>query len=288
MQQILELANIRIIIWLNHWLALHPKLYKVALFVTDEFADIATVLTLLLLWFWPQKKSSMLEPVQLPKAGEEVASGASRLRPAVLAPKSAGLKKAMAPTERIISRDESRAMLITFGIAGMLAYVTARMIAITFPLDRPFMSYLPIYGIPGAFEGLREFGTFPSDHAALLGALPVAVAYWKRNLAWLWVGLGVVLGITRVAVGFHYPLDMVGGAIVGIAYTWTFMSIYARGGKLHFAMNSIAKGFHPNNAPYCYFLYFGLFLVGLEFVMHFKHVLGIILQLRGEIAYRLS
>lgn len=61
----------------------------------------------------------------------------------------------------------------------------------------------------------RGWNAFPSGHATTMGALAVlATKLWPR--AWLlaW-GLAVVVGISRVLVGMHYPSDVVAGLALG-------------------------------------------------------------------------
>ena len=59
--------------------------------------------------------------------------------------------------------------------------------------------------------------SFPSSHAANTFA---AAAYFSRfapSMAIPLFGLATVVSISRVYVGVHYPLDLVGGAILGLA-----------------------------------------------------------------------
>jgi undecaprenyl-diphosphatase len=58
---------------------------------------------------------------------------------------------------------------------------------------------------------------FPSDHAT--GAFAVAMAIWLRNRRLGTVALiaAAVLSVGRVAIGVHYPSDVVAGAALGCA-----------------------------------------------------------------------
>src|SRR3954470_16259623 len=196
MAEYLSLADARLLLWLNHALAAHPRLYLAGLFFTDKASELALGLTALVLWFWPYKLTAWRE--REPDAGLSI-SGARRA---------------------------SRARLIAFGVGGMSAYVVARLIAAELDRPRPFATYLPVEGVPGAFEGLRTFGTFPSDHAALLAAVPVGFAYWSRGLGAGWAMAALFLMAVRVAVGFHYPLDMLSGGVIGVACVLVAMVVF--------------------------------------------------------------
>ncbi len=59
--------------------------------------------------------------------------------------------------------------------------------------------------------------SFPSGHAAASFAGALAIGHvWPGAAAALWA-LAVLISYSRIYVGVHYPIDVVGGALVGIA-----------------------------------------------------------------------
>jgi len=269
MAQYLDLANIRILLWLNHGLAQNPFLYWLSLFITDDFANIAVGVTVLMLWFWPDARQDA------PLFGEAKLSSQEKTRskPDLRAGNKKERPIKVRRGHESLSRIESRAQLLVFGIAGLAAYITARFIALEMDVLRPFVTYLPVRaGVEGAFDGLRRFGSFPSDHAALLGALPVALFYWNRWWGWAWTILGVVLVAVRIALGFHYPGDMLVGAGIGCAYAGIALWAYRRQRVVNATANSLAGAFDLSNAPYCYVLYFLVAAVAVVFKLYIAHV----------------
>lgn len=65
---------------------------------------------------------------------------------------------------------------------------------------------------------LHDWGSFPSGHTATaflwVGCLLVLTRHWWLRVPLLL--LGVLVGLSRVAVGVHWPLDIVAGAAVGL------------------------------------------------------------------------
>jgi len=84
----------------------------------------------------------------------------------------------------------------------------------------------PLVGRQRPFEGpaaVRTIGphahgrSFPSGHAttAVAGAYALSLLWRTRRRAW-WT-LAVLVCVSRVYLGVHYPLDVIGGALVGWA-----------------------------------------------------------------------
>jgi undecaprenyl-diphosphatase len=59
--------------------------------------------------------------------------------------------------------------------------------------------------------------SFPSDHATVAFAVAFAVLFFHRRLGLLLVGGAVLVGVTRIFVGVHYPVDVAASALVGLA-----------------------------------------------------------------------
>ncbi len=66
---------------------------------------------------------------------------------------------------------------------------------------------------PNRCPGSRSF---PSNHAANMMAAG-SVCWWftRRRARWAWWLLPLVIGYTRVYLGYHYPTDVMAGWIVG-------------------------------------------------------------------------
>jgi undecaprenyl-diphosphatase len=94
----------------------------------------------------------------------------------------------------------------------------------------------PIFDWPRPFESIPALtvidakpitSAFPSGHAAMAMAGAIAGSRMLPPAAWLLWPFGVVVAISRVYVGVHWPSDVIAGAIVGIACAW-----FVLGGKV--------------------------------------------------------
>ena len=63
-------------------------------------------------------------------------------------------------------------------------------------------------------------GSFPSGHAAVAIVGAIAGSRLLPGSAWVWWPLAVIVAISRIYIGVHWPSDVLGGAIVGAAVAW--------------------------------------------------------------------
>lgn len=125
--------------------------------------------------------------------------------------------------------------------AGIAAYLFAAVAAsgilvnlIKLPIGRARPKMFDQEGIFGVapFSLDHDFQGFPSGHATTLFALAAALGSlfprWRLPL----YALAALLSFSRVAVNAHYPSDVVGGAMVGIATTLWLARLLARHGLL--------------------------------------------------------
>lgn len=99
------------------------------------------------------------------------------------------------------------------GVGTITAVIIAQPINHLVAEPRP---YRTLHGVEVLVPRANDF-SFPSDHATVAGA--VIVGLWlvggQRLLAWLATVVGLFLTFARVYVGAHYPLDVLGGLIIG-------------------------------------------------------------------------
>ena len=62
--------------------------------------------------------------------------------------------------------------------------------------------------------------SFPANSAAAAFAIAAAVWGANRRVGSVLLGIAGLYGLTRVYAGVHYPLDIVGGAAIGIAVAY--------------------------------------------------------------------
>ena len=90
-------------------------------------------------------------------------------------------------------------------------WVVVKIIKVAVALPRPF-EVLESIKVLAPIQG----GTsFPSGHAALTMAFATSIYFYHPRLGKLLFAFAFIVGLSRIFVGVHYPLDVAGGFMLG-------------------------------------------------------------------------
>lgn len=107
-------------------------------------------------------------------------------------------------------------------LSGFSAWLFSNIFKNIFAVNRPFMTHDII---PLVFE---KGHSFPSMHASIFFALAFATYSLDRNVGIFMYILAILIGISRMIIGVHYPVDILGGAVLGLIIGFVFVKIFRR------------------------------------------------------------
>jgi len=108
------------------------------------------------------------------------------------------------------------------GIIGLVLIAVALSDLIAYRILKPLFGRLrpchpEFYIESGRFLiGMKTSFSFPSNHAMNMFTAATVLSYFYKKYAGYFFGFAVLIGFSRIYVGVHYPLDIVGGALFGI------------------------------------------------------------------------
>jgi undecaprenyl-diphosphatase len=115
---------------------------------------------------------------------------------------------------RGFQRRPARRGVVAAGLSAAVALAIGQVLSALVHRPRPFVadpSAVHLFARHAADAG------FPSDHATASFAIAVAILLRSRRWGYLTLAMAIVLSIGRVAMGFHYPTDVLAGAALGSA-----------------------------------------------------------------------
>ena len=107
----------------------------------------------------------------------------------------------------------NKLMVVSAVLAFMIAEVIGKLIGLLYSHHQPFAVWSDVNKL---IE--KEVGnSFPSDHTIVFFSVCITIALFRKKFWYLWTALALLLSISRIYVGVHYPVDILVGAILGTA-----------------------------------------------------------------------
>ena len=116
-------------------------------------------------------------------------------------------------------------LLVAVGLADLAAESIASALKAATAIDRPPLRYAH----PDALVSLPRGSSFPSGHTATSFACATVLSFFVPKAAPAFYLLALAIGFSRIYVGVHWPLDVLGGAVLGVAVGLAVTALLRRG-----------------------------------------------------------
>ncbi|MEI6280917.1 MAG: phosphatase PAP2 family protein [bacterium] len=110
--------------------------------------------------------------------------------------------------------EKKKEILLAF-FSGGLAWVLAAILKYIIHTPRPFNAFANIQPL------ISETSfAFPSGHATFFMALAISLLFYHKRVGYIFIFFALLIGIARIIAGVHFPVDILGGFILGalVAY----------------------------------------------------------------------
>ena len=115
---------------------------------------------------------------------------------------------------RVFLYKRKEMFLVAFSL--ILATFLSYALKIVFQTPRPFDA------LPGVVSLFPESGhAFPSMHSAFFMALAVAIYLMHKKAGYVFMVFALLIGLARIASGVHFPIDILGGFILGAIVSYS-------------------------------------------------------------------
>ena len=135
----------------------------------------------------------------------------------------------------------ARRAVVAAGLSAGLALAITQIISRLVDRPRPFVSHPNSVHL---FAHHAADPSFPSDHATAAFAIAVALLLHSRRWGLIALAAATILATTRVAMGIHYPTDVLAGAAIG---TLAAMALHQP--RFRAQLNRLADAFGPRPRP---------------------------------------
>lgn len=103
-------------------------------------------------------------------------------------------------------------ILLVTGVSGAIArFGATELIRFFYPRPRPFVTFPEIHRLL-----TENSSSFPSGHATFFFAFSTAVYFYNKKWGIFFFVATILMTVSRVIAGIHYPSDILGGAMIGI------------------------------------------------------------------------
>ena len=123
--------------------------------------------------------------------------------------------------DRMISIIQARwKEIVLVFFSGVSVWFLAYVLKFLFRTQRPFDLF------PQVFSLFSETGyAFPSGHATFFMALAFAIFFSHKKVGYVFIFFAFLIGIARIIAGVHFPIDILGGFILGFVIAFFLKNV---------------------------------------------------------------
>lgn len=104
--------------------------------------------------------------------------------------------------------------------SGAFAWFLAYVLKYLIHTERPFIVLQNVYSL------FPQTGfAFPSGHSTFFMALAFAIFFNHKKIGYVFILFALLIGIARIVAGVHFPIDILGGYLLGFLIAFFFKNV---------------------------------------------------------------
>lgn len=118
---------------------------------------------------------------------------------------------------------------LALAVAAFARLGPVELIRALYPVERPFVVLNEVAPLAEVISWQAPLisheptRSFPSGHAALYFALAATLFFWNKKIGSVYYAAALLITVSRVIAGIHWPADIAAGAVVGMS---TALALY--------------------------------------------------------------
>jgi undecaprenyl-diphosphatase len=114
--------------------------------------------------------------------------------------------------------------MIVIGASVVSAYLVTFILKTLIHASRPFVLLSNIHPLVAE----TPYDSFPSGHATAFFALAMAIYLYDKKWGTVFFIIAILVSLSRVIAGVHFPIDVVVGAVIGILISYIAHGIFSK------------------------------------------------------------
>ena len=125
--------------------------------------------------------------------------------------------------EAILKLKQKWKEIFFVSLSVFIAWISAILLKLVFQVPRPFLALKDVMPL---FQPTDY--SFPSGHSALFMAIAVAIFMYHKENGYVFFVFALMIGFARIIAGVHYPLDILGGYLIGGFISYLLIKLFSK------------------------------------------------------------